>query len=129
MNGMNKCEIIGNVVKDAVLKTVLVNGVQTPCCSFSVAVNETRSNGDPITTYFDVTAWREYATKIAPWVLKGRQVFACGNVRLNQYTSNGAVRTSLQLHNPTVILMGKKPAAKVEPEEEETYDDDELPFG
>ena len=127
MNGLNQLNIIGNVVRDAELKTVDCEGVATPRCRFSVAVNETRSNGEDITTYFDVTAWREYATKIAPWVLKGRQVHVTGAVRLNQYISNGAVRSSLQIHNPTVTLLGKKPEVDVGNIAE--IDDDELPFG
>ena len=110
MTGLNKCSIIGNLTRDAELKNVNVGGVSTPCCRFSVAVNETRSNGEAITTYFDVTAWRDYATKIAPWLLKGRQVFVCGHVRLNQYTdANRSIRTTLQIHNPEVVLLGKKP--------------------
>lgn len=127
MNGLNQLNIIGNVVRDAELKTVDCEGVATPRCRFSVAVNETRGNGEDITTYFDVTAWREYATKIAPWVLKGRQVHVTGAVRLNQYISNGAVRSSLQIHNPTVTLLGKKPEVDVGNIAE--IDDDELPFG
>lgn len=127
MNGLNSIAIIGNVVRDAELKMVDVEGVKTPRCSFSVAVNESRANNEEITTYFDVTAWREYATKIAPWVLKGRQVHVSGSVRLNQYTKNGVTRSSLQIHNPTVILLGKRPEVNVE--NVENIDDDELPFG
>lgn len=128
MNGLNELTIIGNVVRDAELKTVDVNGTPTPRCRFSVAVNETRGNGEDITTYFDVTAWREYATKIAPWVLKGRQVYVKGAVRLNQYISNGTVRSSLQIHDPKVILLGKKPEVDVN-NIGEIDSDDELPFG
>ena len=127
MNGLNELHIIGNVVRDAELKTVEFEGTPTPCCKFSVAVNETRANGDDIVSYFDVTAWREYATKIAPWVLKGRQVFVSGSVRLNQYISNGAARSTMQIHNPTVILLGKRPEIKANIPVE--VDDDELPFG
>ena len=135
MNGMNKLEVIGNVVRDAELKMVNIEGKPTPRCTFSVAVNENRANGEAITTYFDVTAWREYATKIAPWILKGRQVFVSGHVRLNQYIDAARnVRTSMQIHSPEVILLGKKPVVEndkignvedVFPE----IDDDELPFG
>ena len=127
MNGLNELTIIGNVVRDAELKTVDVEGVPTPRCRFSVAVNETRGNGEDIVTYFDVTAWREYATKIAPWVLKGRLVYVKGAVRLNQYISNGAVRSSLQIHDPKVIWLDKKPTVDVGSIAE--IDDDELPFG
>ena len=127
MNGLNELTIIGNVVRDAELKTVDVEGVPTPRCRFSVAVNETRGNGEDIVTYFDVTAWREHATKIAPWVLKGRLVYVKGAVRLNQYISNGVVRSSLQVHDPKVIWLDKKPTVDVGNIAE--INDDELPFG
>jgi len=127
MNGLNELTIIGNVVRDAELKTVDVKGVPTPRCRFSVAVNETRGNGEDIVTYFDVTAWREYATKIASWVLKGRLVYVKGAVRLNQYISNGVVRSSLQIHEPKVIWLDKKPTVDVGSIAE--INDDELPFG
>lgn len=132
MNGLNSCSIIGNVVRDAELKMVDVNGVQTPRCRFSVAVNETRANGEDIVTYFDVTAWREYATKIAPWVLKGRQVYVRGHVRLNTYTgAMNTMKASMQIHSPEVILLGKKPVANVEDIgdiDAIVVDEDELPF-
>ncbi len=127
MNGLNELTIIGNVVRDAELKNVDVEGTPTPRCRFSVAVNETRGNGEDIVTYFDITAWRDYATKIAPWVLKGRLVYVKGSVRLNQYVSNGTVRSSLQIHDPKVIWLDKKPTVDVSSIEE--FDDDELPFG
>lgn len=126
MDGLNELRIIGNVTKDAELKTVDVNGVQTPRCQFSVAVNKTRGEKKTV-TYFDVTAWREYATKIAPWVKKGRQVHVSGEVGLNQYISSGTMRSSLQIYNPTVILLGKKP--EVETGTVVELDEDELPFG
>lgn len=127
MNGLNDLKIIGNVTRDAELKMVDIEGIPTPRCRFSVAVNEARANGDPIVTYFDVTAWREYATKIAPWILKGRQVFVSGSVRLNQYMdASHTIRTSMQIHSPKVILLGKKPEVDVSKVEE--FDEDELPF-
>ena len=127
MNGLNQLNIIGNVVRDAVLETVNVGGVPTARCKFSVAVNESRSNGEEITTYFDVTTWREYATKTAPWILKGRQVHVTGSVRLNTYVSGGTTRSAMQIHNAEVILLGKKPEVDVSNIEE--IDEDELPFG
>ena len=127
MNGLNQINIIGNVVRDAELTTVNVGGVQTPRCKFSVAVNEPSTNDEDITTYFDVTTWREYATKTAPWILKGRQVCVTGAVRLNTYTSGGITRSTMQIHNAAVILLGKKPEVDVGNIEE--VDEDELPFG
>lgn len=119
---LNRIFVIGNVVRDAELKDVMVNGEPTARCRFSVAVNETKRNGEKITTYFEVTTWREYAQKIALWVRQGRQVHVEGNLRLNQYTKDGSIKTVLQIANATVTLLGKKPEAIV-PDEI-----DELPF-
>lgn len=128
MNGLNDLKIIGNVTRDAELKMVDIEGVPTPRCKFSVAVNEDRANGEKIVTYFDVTTWREYASKTAPWILKGRQVYVSGAVRLNQYMdASHTIRTSMQIHNAKVILLGKKPEVDVNNIEE--FDDDDLPFG
>ena len=119
---MNKIFVIGNVVRDAELKEVDVNGVKTPRCRFSVAVNETKSNGENIVNYFEVTVWREYGASIAPWVKQGRQVHVWGTFRLNQYTKDGVVKTALQIANPQVTLLGKKPEAEI------IEDVEELPF-
>lgn len=127
MNGLNQINIIGYVTRDAELKTVNVNGVPTACCKFSVAVNERRSNGKEIVTYFDVTTWRERAENIAPWTLKGRKVFVTGSVRLNQYVTNGMQRSAMQIHNATSTLLDNKPN-KETPKFEEV-DDDDTPFG
>lgn len=123
MNGLNDLTIIGNVVRDAELTNVDIDGTQTPRCRFSVAVNETKD----VTTYFDVTIWRDRATNIAPWIRKGRLAYVKGSVRLNQYVSNGTVRSSLQIHDAKVVLLDKKPNAEAPSIVE--VDDDELPFG
>ena len=131
MNSLNRLFIIGNITRDAELKNVNVNGVETPRCSFSVAVNETRSNGEPVTTYFDVTLWREYAVKMAKWLVKGRQVHVEGAVRLHQYIdAMKKVNARMQLHSPTVTLLGKKPETELPENIEDPFDEDEeLPFG
>lgn len=127
MDGLNELTIIGNVVRDAELKNVNVEGTPTPRCKFSVAVNETRGNRGPIVTYFDIVAWREYAVKIAPWVLKGRRMYIKGAVRLNQYSSNGVIRSAMQIHDPKVIWLDKKPTIEVG-NVEELDEEDDLPF-
>lgn len=128
---MNRCFIIGRVVRDAELSKVDVNGVPTSRCRFSVAVNETRSNGEKIVTFFEVTAWREYADSIAKWLTKGRQVHVEGAVRQNKYMDkSGNFRCVMQLHSPTVTFLGDKPVATEEPVPafEDFGDIEELPF-
>jgi single-strand DNA-binding protein len=111
---MNICFVSGNIVADAEYKEVPVGGVHTPRCRFSVAVNEKKSNGEKIVNYFEVTLWRDYATKMAPWMKKGRKVNVFGNIRLNKYkTSNNEERAELQIANATVELTDKKPSEEV----------------
>ena len=129
---MNRTFIIGRVVRDAELKKVDVEGLPTSRCRFSVAVNETRANGEKIVTYFEVTAWRNYADKIAKWLTKGRQVHVEGAVRLNKYMDkNGNFRAVMQIHDPTVTFLGDKPEVAAE-EEVPTFEEldelEELPF-
>ena len=108
---MNLAFISGNIVADAEYKEVTVEGVQTPRCRFSVAVNEKKRNGDKIVNYFEVTLWRDYAKTMAPWLKKGRKVNAFGNIRLNKYkTANNEERSELQIANATVELCDNKPA-------------------
>ena len=124
--GLNQSNIIGNIVRDATLDKVNVNGVMTSRCMFSVAVNETRSNGEEIVTYFDVTLWREYAENTAQWLVRARQVHVTGAVRLHTYTKNGTTRSSLQIHDATVTLLGNKPDIKVGNIAD--FEEDDLPF-
>ena len=111
---MNFCCVSGNIVADAEYRNVPVNGVDTPRCRFSVAVNEKKSNNQKIVNYFEVTLWRDYATKMAPWMKKGRKVNVVGNIRLNKYrTSTNEERAELQIANATVELTDKKPSEEI----------------
>ena len=133
---LNKITVIGNVTKDAELKNVNLNGVDTPCCRFNVAVNDTKRNGEEITLYYEVTLWRNHAAKLAPYLTKGRQVYVEGSLRLNQYLdSNHNIRTALQIGNASIQLLGKSAGQPVDKKQDVDVeslvatDDDEFPFG
>lgn len=119
MVGLNDCNLIGNIVRDAELKTKMVGSVPTPCCTFAIAVNEKRRTKELITSYFEVTIWRDQATSLASWLKKGRLVHVSGSVRQNKYrTAEGLERVVMQVHDVrNVLLLDRKP-------HEETQDDD-----
>lgn len=119
MVGLNDCNLIGNIVRDAELKTKMVGSVPTPCCTFAIAVNEKRRTKELITSYFEVTIWRDQATSLASWLKKGRLVHVSGSVRQNKYrTADGSERVVMQVHDVrNVLLLDRKP-------HEETQDDD-----
>lgn len=124
MIGLNKSEIIGNVVSDSNLSNVMVGNVPTARCKFSVAVNEKRATGEPITTYFEVTLWRNQATTLAPFIKKGRLIHVEGSVRLHQFTGSDRIpRASMQIHDAKVLLLDRKPV-----EETVSMPDDDVPF-
>lgn len=119
MVGLNDCNLIGNIVRDAELKTKMVGSVPTPCCTFAIAVNEKRRTKELITSYFEVTIWRDQATSLASWLKKGRLVHVSGSVRQNKYrTAEGLERVVMQVHDVrNVLLLDRKP-------HEETQDDE-----
>lgn len=119
MVGLNDCNLIGNIVRDAELKTKMVGSVPTSCCTFAIAVNEKRRTKELITSYFEVTIWRDQATSLASWLKKGRLVHVSGSVRQNKYrTAEGLERVVMQVHDVrNVLLLDRKP-------HEETQDDE-----
>lgn len=106
---MNNLTIIGRITKDAETRTVSVGGVQTLVTDFTVAANE--GYGDNQTTeYFRVTLWRDRGAKLAPSLKKGRIIAAKGQVSGRGWTDQeGKARYSLEVKNPSVQLLDKKP--------------------
>lgn len=116
MVGLNDCNLIGNIVRDAELKTKMVGSVPTPCCTFAIAVNEKRRTKELITSYFEVTIWRDQATSLASWLKKGRLVHVSGSVRQNKYrTAEGLERVVMQVHDVrNVLLLDRKPQEEIQ---------------
>lgn len=114
---MNTCIIIGHVTKDAQTRTVKVGGIDTLVTDFTVAANEGYGENQR-TDYFRVSIWRERGAKMAPHLVKGRAVTVKGSVTARGWIDNeGKARAQLEMSNPTVEFIGKKPA-----------DPDDLPF-
>lgn len=134
---MNKLSIVGHITKDAELRKVNVAGVETPVATFTVAANYGRKNenGERQVQYVRVTAWRDFATKTAPYLKKGMQVFVAGPMRISVYKSNqdGTWRGTAEItriEDFEFLSAQKKeeatPAAA--PAAPEEYDDAEYPF-
>ena len=91
---MNQLTIIGNVTKDADVRTT-PTGVDV--CSFSVAVNEkSKKDKEDSTIFFKVTTWRKLAEICGKYVKKGMKVCVVGAVNVQTYTTNnGETRADL----------------------------------
>ncbi|MBR4352674.1 MAG: single-stranded DNA-binding protein [Bacteroidales bacterium] len=81
---MNKLTIIGNLTRDPELRAT-ASGISV--CSFTVAVNRRRRQGEEEQTdFFRVTAWRQLGDNCAKWLIKGRKVCVVGPVSVSTYT-------------------------------------------
>lgn len=131
----------GRLTADATLVTRQIGGKDTPICNFTVAVNrdtqEKNEKGFPVqkTMWVQVGLFREYATKLAPYLKKGRQVIISGdNFEPDFWTGKDKMsHPYIKVTNPTVQLMGEKPAAETGEgipavTEAPAEDENELPF-
>ena len=83
---MNKLMIIGNLTRNPELRTTQDG---TSVCSFSVAVNKPKKNGqDQGADFFNVTAWRERGEVCAKYLTKGSKVCVVGPVSVRVFTRN-----------------------------------------
>lgn len=114
---MNRTFIIGHVTKNAETRTVKVSGIDTLVTDFTVAANEGYGDNQK-TAYYRVSIWRDRGAKMAPHLAKGRAVAVTGVVSASAWIDQeGKARAQLEMTNPTVEFIGKKPG---EP--------DDLPF-
>ena len=132
---MNKCIIVGNLVRDPEMRTVKDN---VAVCTFTVAVNRRNGGakaGQIEADFFRVTAWRGLAENCNKFLSKGRKVAVTGAVSVSAYTTqNGETRANLELNAEDVEFLSPKGDEKpTEKRDKETgfvqvEDDSELPF-
>ena len=134
---MNKLTIIGNLTRDAELRTTQ-SGKNV--CSFTVAVNRKyRRDNDPEADFFDVSIWEDQARNLYKYLCKGKKVCVIGAVSVRTYTGNdGTTRAKMEITFPEIELLSKNenpapaPAQHEERIDQETgysiADPDELPF-
>lgn len=94
--------IIGHLGKDPELSAA----GEHPLCRFSVAVTRKRKSGD-ITTWWNVTAWRQSATIASQYLKKGSAVCVIGTPYLETYEKDGVAKQALKLEATDVVLLGR----------------------
>ena len=129
---MNKQLVIGNVCNDPETRAT-PSGVTV--CSFNVASDRRfkDSNGEKVTDFFRVQAWRGLGETCSKYVKKGMKVAAIGELQPRLYEAkDGTTRMSLDVVADEVEFMSRaeeKPAAK--PADPSTFEDissNDLPF-
>lgn len=126
---MNKLIITGNVT-NAPETRATTSGMTV--CSFTVAVNRKFKNadGDRVSDFYRVSAWRQLGEVCAKYVQKGSKVSVIGELQPRLYEGkDGKTRLSLDVSADEVEFLSEK---KKEPEKPVSeWDDissDDLPW-
>lgn len=130
---MNKFFAIGNLTRDPELSETASN---IPVCRFSIAVNRRFSSNDE-TDFFNITAWRQLAERVAKYVKKGNKIAVAGSIQIRNYEdNNGQKRTSVDVVAEEIEFLFQKQNNEARAQNEtkkkpalEAFDDDsECPF-
>jgi len=116
MASLAKITVIGNLGRDAELK-YLPSGAAV--LEFSVATNEQwtdrSGNRQEHTQWFRISLWGKQAESLKPYLLKGKQVYVEGRLRVREYTDReGAKRFSCDVRADTIQLLGGRGAGAAE---------------
>lgn len=93
---MNKITLIGNLVRDPEVRTTQKGD---NVCTFTIAVDRRFAvNGEKVTDFFRINAWRGLADTCARFLAKGRKVAVLGELQARIYeTKEGEARLSLDV--------------------------------
>ena len=131
---MNKIVLIGNLTADPVLRAT-PNG--TSVCNFTLAVNRRLpgADGQKVTDFFNVVAWRGLAETCNKYLAKGKKAAVIGELQPRLYEAkDGTTRMSLDVSADEVEFLSPKEEEKprqMTPADPEKFDDissDDLPF-
>lgn len=124
---MNLIILTGNLTHDPETR-------QTPSgdtvCSFTIAVNRKfpDKNGDKITDYFRVNAWRKLGETCQKWLTKGKKVAVRGELQPRLYDAkDGSTKMSLDLSADDIEFLS--PRGEVDTPREEPKPQTENPLG
>lgn len=105
---MQKIFLTGNLTHDPEVRST-TNGVTV--CSFTIAVNRraTDKNGDKITDFYRINAWRQLGETCAKFLSKGRKIAVIGELQARTYEDKkGTTRMSLDVQADEVEFLSPK---------------------
>lgn len=108
MASLAKIILVGNLGRDAELKYTPSGAA---VLEFTLAVNERGADrgagGAETTTWFRVNLWGKQAETLKQYLVKGKQVYVDGRLRVREYTDrDGKNRTSLEVRADQIQLLG-----------------------
>ncbi len=110
MGSVNKAMLVGNLGKDMELRTTTGG---TPVGSFSMATTENWTSKDgekkEQTEWHRITVWGKTAEALAPYLLKGKQVYVEGRLQTRQWEKDGQKHYTTEIKADRIVLLGSKP--------------------
>jgi single-strand DNA-binding protein len=105
---MIKMQVIGNLGKDCQVNTVNGKTVMNFTVAHTEKFKDAQGNNQDKTTWVDCSYWTD-KTAVAPYLLKGTQVYVEGTPEVRSYPKNdGTTGVSLTLRIREVQLLGRK---------------------
>src|SRR5687768_4143071 len=105
---MIKMQVIGNLGKDCVVNTVNGKNVINFTVAHTEKYKDSQGNQQEKTTWVDCAYWTD-RTAVAPYLVKGTQVFVEGTPEVRSFTRNdGTAGASLSMRVREVQLLGRK---------------------
>jgi single-strand DNA-binding protein len=105
---MIKMQVIGNLGKDCVVNTVNGKNVINFTVAHTEKYKDSQGNNQEKTTWVDCAYWTD-RTAIAPYLVKGTQVYVEGTPEVRIFTRNdGTAGASLSMRTREVQLLGRK---------------------
>ena len=108
---MNKIYLIGNLIKDPVLKAV-PSGQSV--CEFTIAVNRKSWKTDEVTSdLFRISAWRGLGETCNRFLEKGRKVAVIGELKATTFIGkDGVTKVSLDVNADEVEFLSSRSEKK-----------------
>ena len=134
---LNNVSLNGRLTADPELKAT-PSGVSV--CAFSIAVerNQKSKDGEKITDFINIVAWRNTAEYVSKYYKKGQMIAIQGELQSRKFTDKGGVnhtvyevnaeKVSFCGSNGTTAATEPQQQAQAEQSEPVTVTDNDLPF-
>lgn len=128
---MNKVFLIGNLTRDPETRTTASG---TSVCTFSLAVDRRfkTQDGEKVTDYFNIVAWRQLADLCGRYTSKGNKVAIVGELQNRSYEArDGTKRYTTEIVADEIQFLTPKdaqPPREADVSSFEEVDDADLPF-
>ena len=111
---LNRITIMGRLVRDPELRRTQSD---IPVCSFTLACDrDFKINGEKVTDFIDIVAWRSTAEFVSKYFTKGRMAVIDGRLQLRDWTDrDGNKRRSAEIVADNVHFGDSRPQNQAAP--------------